>query len=198
MLVGVALPVVSELPGFDAFMSLNKFELLERVVGFAPPKRPLVVVEPPNKPPDVAGCCADSAGFAKFEKRPPPDCWALDANRFLGGSVGGGPAGVVELPRSKVILFVAGVVEPRGVAVVAVLLLNTLPKGLVPGFEPIPPNKPPGGGAAAVLSPEPLPPTEVEVPGAVSSFFCPKLNGSEPLPPKDTVGGLTVLKRLPV
>jgi hypothetical protein len=125
---------------------------------------------------EVAGLSVDSAGFGA-PKRPPEGAGAppnrlaapFEAASF---SVGGGPAGVVELPKLNVAVFVgAGVDVPSAAGV-----LEGAPNNdVVAGLE-APPNKPPAEACAGAV------PVGV-VTSLFSSFLAPKLKPPELPPP---------------
>lgn len=161
--VGVA--AGPEVAGVDEPRLLNK--LLDPP-GFAPNK-PEVAEAPAKGEALLAGVCAGSEGLDApnigvcepvAPKRLPPAGFEVL-------SVGGGPAGVVELPKLVKGLLGAGVVDPAGADVAALELVPNIfcPAGLFRA-----PNKL-GVGAPPVLFSLLAP--GVDAPP--SSFFCPKL-----------------------
>lgn len=177
--VDVGIAAGPEVGGVDEPRPLNK--LLDPA-GFEPPNRPPEgAAAPANGEALLAGVAAGSEGLDV----PNSGVWApVEPKRLPPAglevlSVGGGPAGVVELPKLRNGLFGAGVVDPAGADVDAFV------------DEP-PPNK---------FSPAGLfkPPNKlgVEVPPVLfslfgvdappSSFFCPKVKAP---PPKEGVDWL--------
>ena len=83
----------------------------------------------PEKMELVAGVCAESAGF-EVPDMPAKFCCPVTPNKFVGAfgawllSVGGGPAGVVEVSPKN--LFGAGVDNPAGAAVEALLAVAAI------------------------------------------------------------------------
>lgn len=123
---------------------------------------------PPNS--DVAAGLGASAGFAApnnpaplVEAPPPKRLVALFWDASL--SAGGGPAGVVELPKLSRPVFAAGVVDPAGGAVV--FALDPPPKRfVVVGFAPAPKSPDPPVDA-------PPPPKSPPVEGVVEVVEAP-------------------------
>ena len=161
--VGVA--AGPEVAGVDEPRLLNK--LLDPP-GFAP-NRPDVAEAPAKGEALLAGVCVGSEGFDApnngvcepvVPKRLPPAGFELL-------SVGGGPAGVVELPKLGKVLLRAGVVDPAGADVEALVLP---PNIFCPAGWFRLPNKLGVDAPPVLLS---LLAPGVDAPP--SSFFCPKL-----------------------
>jgi hypothetical protein len=110
-----------ELAGVEEFRLANK---PLPVLGFEL-KRLAPAFPGPEKMELVAGVCAESAGF-EVPDMPAKFCCPAVPNKFAGGfevwllSVGGGPAGVVEVPLKN--LFGAGVESPAGADVEAMFV----------------------------------------------------------------------------
>jgi hypothetical protein len=152
-----------EVAGVEEFTLANKplplpgFEL----------KRLAPVLPAPEKRELVPGVCAPSAAF-DVPDRPAKLCCPAAPNKFVGGfeawllSVGGGPAGVVEVPPKN--LLGAGVDSPAGPDVEALLVeAVTFVWGCL--LKLLPNNPPLGVAAGALFS---LLPVGVEAP---LSFF---------------------------
>jgi hypothetical protein len=130
-------------------------------------KRLAPVLPAPEKRELVAGVCAASAAF-DVPDRPAKFCCPAAPNKFVGGfeawllSVGGGPAGVVEVPPKN--LLGAGVDSPAGPDVEALLVeALTFVWGCL--LKLLPNNPPLGVAVGALFS---LLPVGVEAP---LSFF---------------------------
>lgn len=168
----------TEVAGVDEPRLLNK--LLDPP-GFAP-NRPEVAEAPAKGEALLAGVCAGSEGLdaPNIGVCEPAEPKRLLPAGFEGLSIGGGPAGVVELPKLTKGLLGAGVVDPAGADVEALELAPNIdcPAGL---FRP--PNKL-GVDAPPVLF-------SLLVPGLdtpPSSLFSPKLK----VPPTEGVDWLVV------
>jgi hypothetical protein len=174
--IGVA--VGPEVAGVDEPRPLNK---LLGPAGFAPPNRPSEVAEAPvNGEALLAGVWAGSEGLDTPNSGV---CEPVGPKRLLPVgfevlSVGGGPAGVVELPKLMKGLLGAGVVDPAGADVEA--LVDELPLNM---FCPAGLFRPPNMLGVDV------PPVLFSLLAAgldapPSSFFCPNVKAP---PPKEGV-----------
>jgi hypothetical protein len=167
-----------EVAGVDEPRPLNK--LLDPT-GFAPPNRPSEVTEAPtNGEALLAGVWAGSEGLDAPNSGvcEPEGPKRLLPVGFEVLSVGGGPAGVVELPKLMKGLLGAGVVDPAGADVEA--LVDELPLNM---FGPAGLFRPPnmlGVDVPPVL----LSLLAAGVDAPPSSFFCPKAKAP---PPKEGV-----------
>jgi hypothetical protein len=163
-----------EVAGVDEPKPLNK--LLDPA-GFAPPNRPPEVAEAPaNGEAPLAGVWAGSEGLDAPNSGV---CEPVEPKRLLPAgfevlSVGGGPAGVVELPKLKKGLLGAGVVDPAGADVEA--FVDELPLNILCPAGLFKPPKRLGVDVPPVLFS--LPAAAVDAP--LSSFFCPKVKAPSP------------------